>query len=137
MLATLAGEGHVLAHADLRDAEAIRTMVDAVADQLGGIDVLVNNAGIFVAHPIEVVDYETWQQAWADTLAVNLVGCLERHLVRAAAHAAARVLAHRQRRLARGVPRGAAQPLLRREQGRHRRLRPVDREVPRAPSASR
>ena len=133
VLASLTGEGHVLAHADLRDPAAIRTMVDAVADQLGGIDVLVNNAGIFIAHPIEEVDYETWQQAWADTLAVNLVGAVERHLVRPAAHAAPRRLAHRERRLARGVPRRAAQPVLRREQGRHGGLRAVDRQVPRCP----
>jgi NAD(P)-dependent dehydrogenase (short-subunit alcohol dehydrogenase family) len=36
--------------------------------------VLVNNAGIFVAHPIQSVDYDEWQKAWTDTLAVNLVG---------------------------------------------------------------
>lgn len=74
VLVSLAGEGHILARADLKDAEAIRTMVDGVAEQFGRIDVLVNNAGVFVAHPIESVDYQTWQAAWAETLSVNLVG---------------------------------------------------------------
>jgi 3-oxoacyl-[acyl-carrier protein] reductase len=85
-LKSLPGDGHVLAAADLRDPAAVRAMVDAAADALGGIDVLVNNAGIFVAHPITAVSYEQWQQAWQDTLGVNLVGaanvtwCAVRHM---------------------------------------------------------
>jgi NAD(P)-dependent dehydrogenase (short-subunit alcohol dehydrogenase family) len=74
VLASLPGEGHVLAQADLRDPESIRTMVDDAAAHLGGIDILVNNAGVFHAHPIESVDYAQWQQAWAETIGVNLVG---------------------------------------------------------------
>ncbi len=74
VLESLAGGGHVLAQADLADPEAIRTMVDGAAEALGGIDVLVNNAGVFHAHPVESVDYAQWQRAWADTLGVNLVG---------------------------------------------------------------
>ncbi len=74
VLASLDGSGHLTVRADLRDAEAIRAMVDAAAEHLGGIDVLVNNAGVFVPHPIESVDYETWQHAWTQTLGVNLIG---------------------------------------------------------------
>lgn len=74
VLASLTGDGHVLAQADLGDADSIRAMVDGVAAEFGRIDVLVNNAGVFVAHPIESVDYETWQAAWAEHIAVNLVG---------------------------------------------------------------
>src|SRR4051812_10033998 len=48
-LESLAGDGHVIAMADLRDPAAVRSMVDAASSALGGIDVLVNNAGIFVA----------------------------------------------------------------------------------------
>jgi len=34
----------------------------------------LNNAGVFLAHPITAVSYEEWQQVWSDTLGVNLVG---------------------------------------------------------------
>jgi 3-oxoacyl-[acyl-carrier protein] reductase len=87
--ASLAGDGHVVVGADLADPEAVRTMVgDAVAG-LGGLDVLVNNAGIFTPHPITETTYEEWQRAWHDTLAVNLLGaanaawCAVPHMIEA------------------------------------------------------
>lgn len=30
----------------------------------GGLDVLVNNAGVFTPHPITDVSYEHWQDEW-------------------------------------------------------------------------
>jgi 3-oxoacyl-[acyl-carrier protein] reductase len=87
--ASLAGDGHVVVGADLADADAVRSMVDRAAEALGGLDVLVNNAGIFVRHPIAETSYEEWQRAWRDTLAVNLVGaanvawCAVRHMIAA------------------------------------------------------
>jgi 3-oxoacyl-[acyl-carrier protein] reductase len=87
--ASLAGEGHVVAGADLADPEAVGAMVDRAAEALGGVDVLVNNAGVFMHHPIDDTTYEEWQRAWSDTLAVNLVGaanvtwCAVRHMIAA------------------------------------------------------
>jgi NAD(P)-dependent dehydrogenase (short-subunit alcohol dehydrogenase family) len=84
--AALPGDGHLVAGADLRDADAVRVMAEEVAAALGSIDVLVNNAGVFVTHPIEASSYEEWQRAWRDTLEVNLVGaanltwCAVRHM---------------------------------------------------------
>jgi NAD(P)-dependent dehydrogenase (short-subunit alcohol dehydrogenase family) len=49
-------------------------MVDEARAALGGIDVLVNNAGVFAPHPVTATSYEEWQHGWADTLGVNLVG---------------------------------------------------------------
>jgi 3-oxoacyl-[acyl-carrier protein] reductase len=72
--AGLPGDGHVVVQADLADAEAVRAMVDSAAAALGGLDVLVNNAGIYQSHPITEVSYEDWQAAWQQTLAVNLTG---------------------------------------------------------------
>src|SRR5207247_2368275 len=73
--------------ADLADPEAVRLMVEEAAGALGGIDVLVNNAGTYVEHRIAEVSYEAWQAAWRETLAVNLVGaanvtyCVARHML--------------------------------------------------------
>ena len=89
VVASLAGDGHVAVGADLADPDAVRSMVDRAAEVLGGVDVLVNNAGIFVRHPIAESTYEEWQRAWSDTLAVNLVGaanvawCAVRHMIAA------------------------------------------------------
>jgi 3-oxoacyl-[acyl-carrier protein] reductase len=82
----LPGQGHIVVQADLADAEGLRVMVDDVASLFGGIDVLVNNAGIYVDHPVLGTSYEQWQAAWQSTLGVNLVGaanvtwCTVRHM---------------------------------------------------------
>ena len=84
--AALDGEGHIVVQADLRDPEQVRAMVDEVAAALGTIDVLVNNAGVFFAHSIDEVSYEAWQEAWRETVDVNLIGpanvtwCAVRHM---------------------------------------------------------
>jgi NAD(P)-dependent dehydrogenase (short-subunit alcohol dehydrogenase family) len=72
--ASLAGDGHLVVGADLADADAVREMVAEVEREFGGVDVLVNNAGVFEPHPIDETSYEAWQQAWRHTLDVNLVG---------------------------------------------------------------
>jgi NAD(P)-dependent dehydrogenase (short-subunit alcohol dehydrogenase family) len=87
--ASLAGEGHVVVGADLADPDAVRAMVDEAASGLDGLDVLVNNAGIFVPHPIDDTSYAEWREAWRQTLDVNLVGpanvtwCAVRHMLQA------------------------------------------------------
>jgi len=88
VLAGLPGSGHALVHADLADPDAVRDMVDSAAVELGRIDVLVNNAGVYHPHRIRETTYSEWQQAWTDTLAVNLTGpanatwCAVRHMHR-------------------------------------------------------
>ena len=72
--AELPGTGHAVVQADLADADAVGRMVDEAAAALGGLQVLVNNAGVFTAHPPLESSYEEWQAAWSRTLAVNLVG---------------------------------------------------------------
>ena len=72
--ASLPGDGHLVVGADLLDAGAVRRMVDEVAEAFGGVDVLVNNAGIFEPHPITDTSYFEWQESWRRTLGVNLIG---------------------------------------------------------------
>jgi NAD(P)-dependent dehydrogenase (short-subunit alcohol dehydrogenase family) len=86
VLDSLPGRGHVIVAADMADADAVQAMVDAAAGGLGGLDVLVNNAGIYVDHPVLGTSYEEWQAAWRATLGVNLTGaanvtwCAVRHM---------------------------------------------------------
>jgi 3-oxoacyl-[acyl-carrier protein] reductase len=88
VLASLSGAGHLIVGADLSDPQAVHEMVDAAAEGLGGLDVLVNNAGVYEPHSITETTYDRWQRAWRDTLAVNLVGaanvtwCAVQHMVR-------------------------------------------------------
>ena len=87
----LPGEGHAVVRADMADAEAVRAMVDEAAERLGGLDVLVNNAGVYLPHPVTATSYEEWQDAWRATLGVNLTGaanttwCAVRHMIKNAA----------------------------------------------------
>jgi 3-oxoacyl-[acyl-carrier protein] reductase len=87
VLAGLRGRGHTVVQADLTDPDAVRRMVDHACDALGGLDVLVNNAGVFTPHPVTDVSYEQWQAAWQQTLGVNLVGaanvtwCAVQHMI--------------------------------------------------------
>jgi 3-oxoacyl-[acyl-carrier protein] reductase len=88
VVAGLPGDGHAVVQADMADPEAVRHMVDAARDALGGLDVLVNNAGVFTPHPITETSYEQWQEGWRSTLGVNLVGaanatwCAVQHMTR-------------------------------------------------------
>ncbi|MFD2767850.1 SDR family NAD(P)-dependent oxidoreductase [Micromonospora eburnea] len=76
--AELPGDGHVVVRADLTDPDAVRAMVDAAAERLGGLDVLVNNAGVYgpadPPHPVFESSYEQWRQQWRQVLDTNLFG---------------------------------------------------------------
>lgn len=55
---------------DVTDAEAVRDGVDRVADMLGGLDLLVSNAGILISGPSIEFD----PNAWRKVIDVNLTG---------------------------------------------------------------
>ena len=74
-LAGLAGGGrHLALQADVADPEQARALVGRVVDELGRVDVLVNNAGIYQAHPVLETSYEDWVGSWRRTIDVNLLG---------------------------------------------------------------
>jgi NAD(P)-dependent dehydrogenase (short-subunit alcohol dehydrogenase family) len=64
-----AGEGLAAAHVDVGDLAALDGWIDAVLGRLGGLDVLVNNAGI--AGPTALVEDVTAEE-WERCLAVGL-----------------------------------------------------------------
>jgi 3-oxoacyl-[acyl-carrier protein] reductase len=86
--ADLPGGGHVVVRADLAEPAAVQAMVDAAATALGGLDVVVNNAGRYSHHPIAELSYQEWQEEWRATVAVNLLGaanvsyCAVKHMKR-------------------------------------------------------
>ena len=66
---TKGGDG--LIAGDFADPDGPRQAWAGAVDQLGRIDVLINNAGIFESADVNASD-EEWHAAWARTLAVNL-----------------------------------------------------------------
>ena len=72
-LAALDGDGHLALPANLADPEQVRSLVERVVE-LGRVDVLVNNAGIYEQHPILETSYEDWLASWRRTIDVNLLG---------------------------------------------------------------
>lgn len=71
---SLAGGPHFTFRADVAKPEDVRQLIDNVSQKFGRLDIVVNNAGAHEFHPIEEVSYHQWQEAWQQTLAVNLFG---------------------------------------------------------------
>jgi len=57
-------------HLDVTRPESIRAMIEAVVSRAGGIDVLVNNAGVVEVQPI----FEINEQVWERVFSVNVKG---------------------------------------------------------------
>ena len=41
--------------------------------QLGAVDILINNAGIYIMHAPLETDYASWRSAWQHTIGINLL----------------------------------------------------------------
>ncbi|MDQ3397590.1 MAG: SDR family oxidoreductase [Deinococcota bacterium] len=72
-LATLLDGPHVAIPGDIADPEVAAGVVKRACRDLGGLDIVVNNAGVGEHHPLEAVSYGDWQAAWQRILAVNLL----------------------------------------------------------------
>ncbi len=66
---TLPGEGHAVLGCDLADPAQAAALADRAAEALDGLDVLVNNAGVYLRHALGEAG---WLDTWHRTLAVNL-----------------------------------------------------------------
>jgi 3-oxoacyl-[acyl-carrier protein] reductase len=69
-------EAYVL---DLADGDAIRSIVGAIAARFGGVDAIVNNAGISAFSPI---DSESYDQVWDRAFSILITA--QQRLIRAA-----------------------------------------------------
>jgi NAD(P)-dependent dehydrogenase (short-subunit alcohol dehydrogenase family) len=71
-LAALPGDGHRLFRCDIADPEAAQELIEQADRDFGGLDVLVNNAGISQRHNFEDIDYATWRESWQRIVDTNL-----------------------------------------------------------------
>jgi NADP-dependent 3-hydroxy acid dehydrogenase YdfG len=66
-------DGAVHGHeVDITDEAAARSFIEESADAMGGLDVLVNNAGVMLLGPVTGAEVEHWQRM----IHVNLLGLL-------------------------------------------------------------
>lgn len=68
----LDGGDHIFLKANIADPNAVEKIFEHTIATFGKVDIVVNNAGIFEAHPIDESSYEEWQEAWKRTMNINL-----------------------------------------------------------------
>ncbi|MGE0386553.1 MAG: SDR family NAD(P)-dependent oxidoreductase [Gammaproteobacteria bacterium] len=106
-LAELPGAGHVALRADLGAPADVHRLAREAFAALGRIDVLVNNAAIYLSHPPLAGAIEDWQRSFDRVFAVNFSGAatlatlVGRHM---AASGGGRIINISSRGAFRGVP---------------------------------
>lgn len=70
--ATAIGDAAYAIHLDVTDQNSIDASIEAVKQQAGGVDILVNNAALFDLAPIEDVDRASYEKLFS----VNFAGTL-------------------------------------------------------------
>ena len=70
----LPGGGHCAVAGDVADPIAVEGFVAEAAERLGGIDVVVNNAGVYDELDPLTASYGEWQAHWRRTVEVDLYG---------------------------------------------------------------
>jgi NAD(P)-dependent dehydrogenase (short-subunit alcohol dehydrogenase family) len=66
------GEGTFTAECDVSDSEQVGRAIDAAAEALGGLDVVVANAGIATGGPLRSQDLRSWERV----IEINLLGVM-------------------------------------------------------------
>ncbi len=67
-------ERHIAIKADIGVPSSAQQLVQSVVKEFGQLDILINNAGVYIHHPIDQCTYEQWQNAWRKTMQINLFG---------------------------------------------------------------
>ncbi|MBO6574734.1 MAG: SDR family oxidoreductase [Rhodothermales bacterium] len=82
-VAEMAGNGSQAFLADLSDPHAPGRLVDEVLESFGGLDVVVNNAGVSLEMPLDL-DEDAWLSRWEKTMAINVraVEAISRRAIR-------------------------------------------------------
>jgi NAD(P)-dependent dehydrogenase (short-subunit alcohol dehydrogenase family) len=74
LISSLPGSNHICIQSDITiDGEA-EAAVSKVIEEFDSLDIVVNNAGMFIDHPITEITFKDWQNAWHSTIATNLIG---------------------------------------------------------------
>ena len=58
------GRKHRLLASDLAESKGVEELFEVIVDHWGKLDVLVNNAGVWVENPIEVLDDDGLEETW-------------------------------------------------------------------------
>jgi len=74
LVSKIEGCDHKTVGGDLSNPYDVENIVNFSMNNFNKIDVLINNAGLFVEHPIEKIKFEEWQKSWDKVLKTNLVG---------------------------------------------------------------
>jgi 3-oxoacyl-[acyl-carrier protein] reductase len=74
VLAKLPGQGHAAFAADFASPHAAPSLWRELKAKMGAVDILINNAGLFVDHPPLATSLDAWRSAWELTLGANLMG---------------------------------------------------------------
>jgi NAD(P)-dependent dehydrogenase (short-subunit alcohol dehydrogenase family) len=72
VVAERCGEGTFVANCDVSDFDQVTVAIDAAAEALGGIDVVVANAGIAAGGPVRSQDLRSWERV----IEINLIGVM-------------------------------------------------------------
>ena len=72
-IAAVHGADRVLGQVcDVASTDSLRGLVDATVERFGGIDIVVNNAGVSMVNSLLAQDDDEFESNWATTLDINL-----------------------------------------------------------------
>ncbi len=65
---------HSFYQLDISSPKNIKDFFNELIKKYNKLDVLVNNAAVYIEHKINEVTYEEWQRIWNETISTNLTG---------------------------------------------------------------